>query len=106
MKRLEVIANQSVKDELLEALGSAVPELEYTLIPTVQGSGRSKKKFGTRTWPETNFLLVSYMGDAGALEAKAAVADVARRFPGEGIYAAISEAESIIGDGPPPYLAP
>ena len=100
MKRIEVIANQSVKDELLEALGTALPALEYTLVPTVQGSGRSKMKLGTRTWPETNFLLISYMADEEAIEAKAAVADIARRFPGEGIYAAISDAEPIAGGGP------
>jgi len=99
MKRLEVIANQSVKDELLEALGSAIPELEYTLLPSVQGSGRSKRKLGTRTWPETNFLLISYMADMEALEAKTVVAYIARRFPDEGIYAAISEAELIVLGG-------
>jgi hypothetical protein len=100
VKRIEVIANQSVKDELLEALEAAVSELEYTLVPTVQGSGRKKMKLGTRTWPETNFLLISYMTDADVPGAKAAVADITRRFPGEGIYAAISEAEPIIADGP------
>jgi hypothetical protein len=100
VKRVELIANQSVKDELLEALGAALPALEYTLIPTVQGSGRGKRKLGTRTWPETNFLLISYMADEEAGEAKAAVAGVARRFPGEGIYAAVSDAEPIVGGGP------
>ena len=100
MKRIEVIANQSVKDELLEALEAAVLALEYTLIPTVQGQGRSKRKLGTRTWPETNFLLISYMADANALAAASAVGDIARRFPGEGIFAAVSEAEPIVGGGP------
>ena len=99
MKRLELIANQSVKEELLGALETAVPGLEYTLIPTVQGSGRSKKKLGTRTWPETNFLLVSYMGEAEAEGARGVVAAMLRRFPGEGIYAALSEAEPIAPRG-------
>jgi hypothetical protein len=96
MKRLEVIANQSIKDELLDALENALPDIEYTLLPIVQGKGRRKRKEGTRTWPETNFLLISYMSDTEALEAKTVVAYIARRFPDEGIYAAISEAQPIV----------
>lgn len=96
MKRLELIANQSIKDELIDALEAAIPALEYTLIPIVQGSGRRKMKLGTRTWPETNFLLISYMGEEDAVKAAAAIIEVRKHFPDEGIYAALSAAEPIV----------
>jgi len=100
MKRLEIIANQSVREELIEEIETAIPDVEYTMIPIVHGKGKRKRKEGTRTWPETNFLLISYMADAEALEAKIAVAKIVRRFPDEGIYAAISDAEPIAHGGP------
>jgi hypothetical protein len=95
MKRLEVIANQSVREELIDALETSLPGIQYTLMPIVHGKGGHKEKLGTRTWPETNFLLVSYMEDAEAGKAADAVRAVVRRFPAEGLCAAVSEAEMI-----------
>ena len=95
MKRLELIANQSVKDELIEALENALPDIEYTLLPIVQGKGRRKRKEGTRTWPETNFLLISYMGEEDAVNAEAVIVKVRNLFPAEGICATLSAATII-----------
>jgi hypothetical protein len=95
MKRLELIANQSVREELVEALELALPDFEYTLLPIAQGKGRRKRKEGTRTWPETNFLLLCYLGEDRASAAADAIRGIARRFPDEGICAALSEAELI-----------
>jgi hypothetical protein len=95
MKRLEIIANQSVHDELIDELERSLPEMEYTLLPLVHGKGRRKRKLGTRTWPETNFLLICYMDEVCAEKASAAVSSLARRFPDEGIFAAIAEVSLI-----------
>jgi hypothetical protein len=95
MKRLELIANQSIKDEIIEALENALPDIEYTLLPIVQGKGRRKRKDGSRTWPETNFLLISYMGEENAVKATEAIIKIRDRFPAEGICAALSEASPI-----------
>jgi hypothetical protein len=95
MKKLELIANQSVKDELIGALESALPDIEYTLLPIVQGKGRQKRKDGSRTWPETNFLLIGYMVEEDAAKASAAIVEVRKRFPAEGIFATLSEATLI-----------
>jgi len=96
MKRLEIIANQSVRDELEDELESAVPGIEYTLLPIAHGKGGRKRKLGTRIWPETNFLLFSYLRDSDALKAADAVRSVVGRYPAEGICAALSEAEMIV----------
>jgi hypothetical protein len=95
MKRLEIIANQSVREELELALEAAVPGIQYTLVPIVHGKGGRKRKLGTRTWPETNVLIFSYLPEAEAAKAAQAVRSVVERFPAEGICAAISEAETI-----------
>jgi hypothetical protein len=92
MKRLEVIANQSVREDLIEELERGLPDIEYTLVPIVHGKGKRKRKDGTRTWPETNFLILSYLEEGDAEKAAEAVRAIARRFPAEGLCAAISEA--------------
>jgi hypothetical protein len=96
MKRLELIANQSVRDELIEALEGRLPTIEYTIVPVVHGRGARKRKEGTRTWPETNFMLVSYLGEDESGEVASAITEVSRRFADEGIYAALSEASPIL----------
>ena len=58
--RIEIVSNQSVQDEIIELMEQEIPEIEYTLIPTVQGRGRSSKKLGDTTWPEQNFVLFAY----------------------------------------------
>ena len=95
MKRLEVIANQSVKAEFVEAMEGAMPSIEYTVIPLAHGRGGRKRKEGNRTWPETNFLFLCYADDAAIAALAEAVAGIKRRFPAEGIFAATSEAREI-----------
>jgi hypothetical protein len=95
MKRFEVIANQSVKDEFMGELEAALPEIEYTLLPIVQGKGKKKRKDGSRTWPETNFLLVSYLDEESADKAAAVAQSIRSRFPAEGLFATLSEASLV-----------
>ena len=95
MKRLEIIANQSVREELIEGIETAVPDVEYTMIPIVHGKGRRKRKEGTRTWPETNFYLIAYTDEAGLAKAEATIADIRKRFPDEGLFASASESTAI-----------
>ncbi|MCR5495928.1 MAG: hypothetical protein K6F15_09855 [Treponema sp.] len=92
--RIEIIANQSVEDDITELLEEEIPEIEYTLIPTVHGRGRNAKKLGTSTWPEQNFLLFAYLSLENARKAKAIIEAVKAKFPGEGIsFFAAEEAE-------------
>jgi hypothetical protein len=95
MKRLEIIANQSVRKELIEELESAVHDVEYTIVPIVHGKGKRKRKEGTRTWPETNFLIVLYLDESSLAEMEGIVAGIRGRFPAEGLFAARSDAQVI-----------
>lgn len=83
--RIEIIANQSVQEDITELLELEIPEIEYTVIPTVHGRGRRTKKLGTSTWPEQNFVLFSYLDLTGAQKAKAIIDAVKYKFPSEGI---------------------
>jgi hypothetical protein len=85
MKRMELIANRSVETELIDALEASVADFYYTLLPAVHGRGKAARRLGTATWPEENFLLISYLDDAEAAAAQALVRAVKTRFPTEGI---------------------
>ena len=83
--RIEIVSNQSVQDEIIELMEQEIPEIEYTLIPTVQGRGRSSKKLGDTTCPEQNFVLFAYIEKEVALKVKAIISAVKKKFPTEGI---------------------
>jgi hypothetical protein len=85
MKRLEIIANKSVEEEIVGGLEAALPGFCYTLIPTAHGKGKTSYRLGNATWPEENFLLLSYLEDAAADQARSVMAAIKKRFPGEGI---------------------
>lgn len=85
MTRIEIIANRSVQDDALELLEGKIDDFYYTLIPAVQGRGKTSRKLGSATWPEENFLLFAYVDDESAAKARDAVAELKRRFRGEGI---------------------
>jgi len=84
MRRLEVIANQSVQDDLIEGLNAVIPDFQYTVVSPVQGVGKRSQKRGTVVWPELNFLLIAYMDAESADRARAVLAVLKERFPEEG----------------------
>lgn len=85
MKRVEIIANLSVEEDLMEAFSRAGIVKAYTKIPVVHGSGRSDPKMGDAVWPEENFILLVYCDEAEAGSIEEAVGEMKHRFPHEGI---------------------
>jgi hypothetical protein len=85
MYRAEIVANQSVQEDIIELLEQTIPDILYTIIPMVNGRGKKDRKLGTTSWPETNFLLFSYIEDRKIILFKAAIEAVKNRFPNEGI---------------------
>jgi hypothetical protein len=85
MIRIEIIANHSVEENILEALAEAQVAKRYTRYPSVMGVGRSGPKMGDAIWPEENFALVIWCEDDEARIIEQAVVSVKERFPGEGI---------------------
>jgi len=85
MIRLEIIANHSVEENILEALAKAGVGKYYTKFPVIFGVGSSGPRMGDPIWPEENFALVIWCEEEEARAIKRAVEGVKERFPDEGI---------------------
>ena len=85
MIRLEIIANHSVEENILEALKNEGVGKYYTKYPTIFGVGTSGPRMGDAIWPEENFSLVIWCEEKEARIIQRAVEDVKSRFPDEGI---------------------
>ncbi|MDR2149624.1 MAG: hypothetical protein LBO67_02130 [Spirochaetaceae bacterium] len=85
MVRIEIIANHSVEDNILEALQERGVGKYYTKYPTVHGVGSSNPRMGDAIWPEENFALVIWCEKTEAELIEQAVASVKKDFPNEGI---------------------
>ena len=83
--RCEIVANNSVQDDIVELLETACPDILYTIIPSVHGRGKNDRKLQTATWPETNFILFAYVTKERIPAVQRAVRAVKETFHGEGI---------------------
>jgi hypothetical protein len=93
MYRVEIISNKSVEEDITEALEEFVPGICYTSIPLAYGRGKDDYKLGTTTWPETNFVLVSYVEDKDLNTVRSVLAGVKNKFSSEGIKLFVVKAE-------------
>jgi len=93
MKRLELIANRSVQEEVVKTLEAGVPGLRYTIIPVAHGRGPEDWKLGTTVWPEENFVLFTYQTDETVEWILELVASLKKQFPKEGMTVWTTRAE-------------
>jgi len=84
-KRVEIIANRSVEEDIMEALAEINMDKYFTKINNVHGRGNSNPKQGDHIWPEENFILIIYCSPENASEIKKITDSVRERFPDEGI---------------------
>jgi HAE1 family hydrophobic/amphiphilic exporter-1 len=89
--KAEIISNQSVQDDIIDLLEQVIPDIRYTVIPTVQGRGGDSYKLGTVTWPEQNFMMLAYITKEQAPLMQGAIAALKKKFPKEGIKLFITE---------------
>ena len=85
LKRIEVIANHSVEQDIMDLLASRGAASHFTKIPSVHGRGDADPKRGDHIWPEENFILIIYGDEETASTVESVVAEVKERFPTEGI---------------------
>jgi len=85
MIRVEIIANNSVEENILEALAREQAGKFYSKVPGVLGVGSSGSRMGDAIWPEENFMLIIWCEEEEAGRIKQAVDSVKEKFPGEGI---------------------
>jgi hypothetical protein len=96
MKRLELIANRSVRDDLMEIFAKRGIAKRYTEMPNVFGYGTSEPKQGDSIWPELNFLLIIYCDEEEARAVADAVREIKSYFPGEGVKLFSHDAETLV----------
>jgi len=85
MIRIEIIANRSVEENILEALAKEEVGKYYTKIPTVVGVGTCGPRMGDAVWPEENFALIIWCEETEGRGIQQAIAKVKEKFPDEGI---------------------
>lgn len=85
MIRVEIIANQSVHEEIIKNLEAVIPDFCYSLIPLVYGRGKNSYKLGSTTWPETNFILIAYCPETAETDIQTVIEYEKKKFPDEGI---------------------
>jgi hypothetical protein len=85
MTRIEIIANHSVEENILEAFKLEGVGKYYTKYPNIFGVGSSGPRMGDAIWPEENFALVIWCEEEEARGIGRAVANVKEHFPDEGI---------------------
>ena len=85
MIRVEIIANHSVEENILESLVKENAGKYYTKYPGILGVGSAGPRMGDSVWPEENFVLVIWCEEEEACAIERAVARVKEKFPGEGI---------------------
>jgi nitrogen regulatory protein PII len=85
MKRIEIIANRSIEEDMFEAFEKAGIASHYTKIPEVMGVGKSGPRMGDHIWPEENFILIVYCEDEEAERIKKVIGELKEFFVNEGI---------------------
>ncbi len=95
MYRIEIVANKSVEEDIIEALENYIPDMLYTTFPQVFGRGGDDYKMGNTTWPETNFVMFSYIKDEQLEPVKEIIKSVKAKFVNEGIKLFAIKAEEL-----------
>jgi hypothetical protein len=85
MIRVEIIANHSIEENILEAFQEHGVGKYYTKYPNIIGVGSSGPRMGDAVWPEENFAIVVWCDEEEALGIEQAAAQVKEKFPDEGV---------------------
>jgi len=83
--RVEIIANQSIEEDIIEILEKEVEEIQYTLEENVFGKGRTTRKLGNSIWPEMNFRVTVYTDEINRDKILECVNSIKQKFKNEGI---------------------
>ena len=85
MRRVEIIANHSIEEDMFEQFNRRKVVREYTKIPNVMGVGNSGPRRGDHIWPEENFILLVYCDDDEVGLIQEAIDELKGFLPDEGI---------------------
>ena len=63
MKRIEIISNKAIEDEVIAALSKIGHREAFTLLSPVFGRGEKGRREASAVWPELNSLFIIYIED-------------------------------------------
>ena len=95
MKRIEIICNNSVFEDVQELL-LELRVKAYTKIENVHGVGTEGQKWGDAVWPQENFIMTIYCGSDSVSEIVDGFRALKTRFPTEGLKLFLSDAELLL----------
>lgn len=90
MKRIDMIINKAVEENILEELSLLELDGHYTLTTPVHGVGGSGPRMGSATWPEENSHILMIIPDEQLPSVRSAFTAVKQRFPNMGMKCYIS----------------
>ncbi len=61
MFRVEIIGNQVLLQDLLDAVEQKLPQQCYTVLPVLRAKGREEKANGDDVWMERNFVCLMFV---------------------------------------------
>jgi hypothetical protein len=85
MERIEIIANKSIEENIVESFEHHGVPPYYTVIPVTHGEGKSGPKRGDHIWPEENVIFILYCSDEVGAKVRESITYLKDRFPDEGI---------------------
>jgi hypothetical protein len=85
MRRIEIIANRSIEEDMFDLFKRKGIVKNYTKIPEVYGVGNEGPRMGNHVWPEANFILIVYCDEEEAHSIKEAIGELKDFFEDEGI---------------------
>ncbi len=91
MKRLEIIANQAVEDDIIEVLASAGYGESFTYFHPVYGRGKKGRREGSAVWPETNVMFLVYIDHDRVDAILSGIRKLKEEFSQEGIKCWLGE---------------
>ena len=95
MKRIEIICNNSVFEDVKELL-LELRVKAYTKIENVHGVGTEGQKWGDAVWPQENFIMTIYCGSDSVSEIVDGFRALKTRFPTEGLKLFLSDSEMLL----------
>jgi len=85
MKRIEIIGNRSIEEDLLDRFQKNNVANYYTKIPVVHGIGSSGQRMGDHIWPEENFMIIIYCSEEEADIIQKSIEEIKEYFHDEGL---------------------
>jgi len=85
MKRMELIADRTIENEIINTLRDNINGFYYSLLPQIPGNEKPDYSSKKGIWTNLHFLLISFLEDDEAYKAKIIINDFIQQFPNEKI---------------------